>query len=90
MEEFFNLTNSNLIAFSVCKYETPSCRSFSRVSGFFMFLSLKDKSYLLEYAKHVITKDNDPSGVWCTTNEETPSWTLSTVKLILMCPRTYA
>ena len=51
-----------------------------------MFFSLKDKSYLLEYAKHVITKDNDLSGVWYTTNEETTSWVLSTVKIILMCP----
>ena len=51
-----------------------------------MFFSLKDKSYLLEYAKHVITKNNDPSGVWYTTNEETPYWALSPVKIILMCP----
>ena len=51
-----------------------------------MFFSLKDKSYLLKYAKHVITKDNDPFGVWYTTNEETPSWILSTVKIILICP----
>ena len=51
-----------------------------------MFFSLKDKSYLLEYAKHVITKDNDPFGVRHTTNEETPSWALSTVKFIFMYP----
>ena len=45
-----------------------------------MFFRLKDKPYLLEYAKHVITKNNNPSAVWYTTNEETPSWALSTVK----------
>ena len=54
--------------------------------NFSCFSSLKDKSYLLEYAIHVITKDNDPFGVWHTTNEETPSWALSTVKIIFMCP----
>ena len=51
-----------------------------------MVFSLKDKSYLLEYAKYVITKDNDPFGVWYTTNEETSSWALNTVKIILMYP----
>ena len=54
--------------------------------NFSCFSSLKDKSYLLEYAKYVIPKDNDPSEVWYTTNEETPSWALSTVKIIFMCP----
>ena len=64
-----------------------------RVIGHFLeyldihcFYSLKDTLYLLEYAKHVITKGNDPSGVGYTINEETPSWALSTVKIILMCP----
>ena len=51
-----------------------------------MFFDLKDKSYLLEYAKHVITKDNDPFGVGYTINEETSSWALSTVKIILITP----
>ena len=51
-----------------------------------MFFSLKDKSYLLEYAKHVITKDNDPFGVQYTPNEEISSWALSTIKIILMYP----
>ena len=50
------------------------------------FYSLKDTLYLLEYVKHVITKGNDSSGVWCTRNEETPSWALSTVKIILIYP----
>ena len=53
-----------------------------------MFFNLKDKSYLLEYAKHVITKNNNPSGAWYATNEETPSWALSTVKIIIRCPGT--
>ena len=51
-----------------------------------MFFSLKDKSYLLEYEKHIIIKDNNPSGVWSTTNEEIPSWVLSTGKIIFICP----
>ena len=68
MEEVFhltmnNLSNTNLIAFSVISMEPSVNRSFSRVSRCFMVFSLKDKSYLLEYAKHVITKNNDPSRV---------------------------
>ena len=64
-----------------------------RVIGHFLeyldihcFYSLKDTLYLLEYAKHVSTKGNDPSGVGYTINEETPSWALSTVKIILITP----
>ena len=91
MEEFFhltinNLSNTNLIAFSVISMGPRVISHFLEYLDIHCFYSLKDTSYLLEYAKHVITKGNDPSGVRYTRNEETPSWALSTVKIILMCP----
>ena len=91
MEEFFhltinNLSNTNLIAFSVISMGPRVIGHFLEYLDIHCFYSLKDTPYLLEYAKHVITKGNDPSGVWYTRNGETPSWALSTVKIILMCP----
>ena len=50
------------------------------------FYSLKDTSFLLGYAKDIMTKGNDPTGLWYTRNDETPSWALSTIKIILMAP----
>ena len=91
MEEFFhltinNLSNTNLIAFSVISMGPSVIDYFLKYLDFSCFFSLKDKSYLLEYEKHVIIKDNNSSGVWSTTNEETPSWVLSTGKIIFICP----
>ena len=95
MEEFFhltinNLSNSNLIAFSVISMGPRAIGHFLEYLDIHCFYSLKDTPYLLEYAKHVITKGNDPSGVWYTRNGETPSWALSTVKIILMCPGNFS
>ena len=91
MEELFyltinNLSNTNLIAFSVISMGPRVIGHFLEYLDIHCFYSLKDTSPLLEYAKEIITKGNDPTGIWYTRNEETPSWTLSTVKIILMCP----
>ena len=93
MEELFyltinNLANTNLIAFSVISMGPRVIGHFLQYLDIHCFYSLRDTSPLLEYAKNVITKGNDPTGIWYTRNEETPSWALSTVKMILMCPGT--
>ena len=91
MEEFFhltinNLSNTNLIAFSVISMGPRVIGHFLEYLDIHCFYSLKDTSYLLEYAKHVITKGNDPSGVWYTRNEKTPSWPSALLKLFLCAP----
>ena len=68
MEEFFhltinNLSNTNLIAFSVISMGPRVIGHFLEYLDIHCFYSLKDTLYLLEYAKHVITKSNDLSGV---------------------------
>lgn len=91
MEEFFhltidNLSNTNLIAFRVISIGPRVIGHFLQYLDIHCFYSLRDTSPLLEYAKDIMTKGNDPTGIWYTRNEETPSWALSTVKIILMCP----
>ena len=60
MEEFFhltinNLSNTNLIAFSVISMGPRFIGHFLEYLDIHWFFSLKDNSYLLKYAKHVIT-----------------------------------
>ena len=91
MEEFFHLTinnlaNTNLIAFSVISMGPRVIGHFLEYIDIHCFYSLKDTSPLLEYAKDIMTKGNDPTGLWCTRNDEIPSWVLSTIKIILMAP----
>ena len=89
MEEFFhltisNLSNTNLIAFSVISMGPRVIGHFLEYLDIHCFFSLKDNFIFIKICQTRYYKWYDPSGLWYTRNEETPSWALTTVKIILM------
>ena len=68
------------------KPKTRHHKLFFVILRLFYVFSLKGGSPLLKYGKYVITHNSDPDGPWSRSSEESFSWYITTVKIILMCP----
>ena len=51
-----------------------------------IFSILKDNSFLLEHAKQIITEDRHLGQSWYVSHEDSPSWSILTIKAILISP----
>ena len=66
--------------------DPPTMNHFIRYIDRAIFSILKDNSFLLEHAKQIITEDRHLGQPWYVSHEDSPSWSILTIKAILISP----
>lgn len=66
--------------------DPPTMNLFIRYIDRAIFSILKDNSFLLDHAKQIITEDRHLGQPWYVSHEDSPSWSILTIKAILISP----